>query len=149
MLRFTLSERGGDVCNYDGHQYSKNRVNKSSQEWRCRDRKCPSTLSLCILGTTILREPSLHTLYTCCCFNNCHARSCWSYETARKRRNYFNYQNIFSLSSIDTSLYRHRAKNYPILPKCLVDLLLPEEWKLTKHGQRFLLIDETCKSVLI
>jgi hypothetical protein len=54
-----------------------------------------------------------------------------------------------SLSSIDTSLYRHRAKNYPILPKCLVDLLLPEEWKLTKHGQRFLLIDETCKSVLI
>ena len=61
MLRFTLSERGGDICNYDGHQYTKKRVNKSSQEWRCRDRKCTSTMSLCTLGASILRESSVHT----------------------------------------------------------------------------------------
>jgi hypothetical protein len=60
MLRFTLSERGGNILNYNGYQYSKKRVNKSSEEWRCRDRKCPSTLSLGTLGTSILREPSLH-----------------------------------------------------------------------------------------
>ncbi|CAF2823785.1 unnamed protein product [Rotaria sp. Silwood2] len=49
-----------------------------------------------------------------------------------------------SLSSIDASLYRMRSKRYPTLPKCLTDLSLPEEWKLTKKGQPFFLVDEAC-----
>jgi hypothetical protein len=52
-----------------------------------------------------------------------------------------------SLSSIDACLYYHRSQNYPALPKCLTDLSLPEEWKLTKQGQNFLLVDEDYKSV--
>jgi hypothetical protein len=53
-----------------------------------------------------------------------------------------------SLVPIDSALYRHRAQNYPALPKCLADLVLKEEWSLTKHGERFLLIDESCRSLL-
>ncbi len=151
MLRFTLSERGGNVCNYDGHQYTKKRVNKSSQEWRCRDRKCPGTLSLCTLGTTVLREPSVHT---CVPVSNStivmqeavgrmkqRAREettlvtkIYAQEVVKSRLENQDLSAGFifpTLSSIDASLYYHRSKNYPVLPKYLTDLSLPEEWKLT------------------
>lgn len=51
-----------------------------------------------------------------------------------------------SLYSLDASLYRERSKNYPALPKSLLELSLSEEQKLTKHGRRFLLVDEIYKS---
>lgn len=47
-----------------------------------------------------------------------------------------------TLQSIDSSLYRWRAENYPNLPKTLADLDIPEEWKSSKHQKPFLLIDE-------
>ena len=169
MLRFTLSERGGDILNYNGHQYSKKRVHKTSQEWRCRDRKCSSTLSLCTLGTSILREPSLHactpisdsTIIVQEVVGRMKQRAkeettsitkIYSQEVVKTRLENPGMETglIFpSIYSIDSSLYRHRSKNYPMLPKCLVELSLPEEWKLTKHGKRFLLVDESCKSVLL
>ncbi|CAF1281295.1 unnamed protein product [Rotaria sordida] len=163
MLRFTLSERGGNVCNYDGHQYTKKRMNKLSQEWRCRDRKCSATLSLCTSGTTILREPSVHT---CTPVSDAtivmeevvgrmkqRAREettsvtkIYSQEIVKARLENPGISTglIFpSLDSLDASLYRMRSKNYPALPKDLTDLSLPEEWKLTKQGQPFLLVDES------
>jgi len=168
MLRFTLSERGGNICNYNGHQYTKKRVNKSSQEWRCRDRKCTGTMSLCTLGITILREPSTHT---CTLVSDStiimeeaidrmkiRAREettsitkIYSQEVVKTRIQYPDMATglIFpSLYSIDAFLYRQRSKNYPMLPKSFLDLSLSEEWKLTTHEQRFLLIDEICKSFL-
>ncbi len=48
------------------------------------------------------------------------------------------------LTSIDSTLYDHRSQNYPALLKCLRDLTLPGEWSLTKHGEQFVLIDESC-----
>ena len=50
------------------------------------------------------------------------------------------------LESLDSSLYRWRAENYPNLPKTLDDLEIPDAWKLKKQGDPFLLIDEKCKS---
>jgi len=49
------------------------------------------------------------------------------------------------LASIDGTLYNHRLQNYPTLPKSLKDLALTGEWCLTKHGEKFLLVDESCK----
>lgn len=61
MLRFTLSERGEVFVTTWNISILKKRVNKSSQEWQCCDRKCTSTMSLCTSGTSILREPRVHT----------------------------------------------------------------------------------------
>jgi hypothetical protein len=165
MLRFTSSERDENgVLHYNEHQYTKKRVNKTSQEWRCRDRTCSSTLSLCILGARILRPPGEHTCTPVSDAKNIvdeaigrmkkRAREettsvtkIYSQEVVKTR-----VENpgvsaglIFpSLLSLDTSIYRHRSKNYPTLPKSLSDLSFPEEWKLTKHGRPFLLVDEVC-----
>ncbi|CAF4129893.1 unnamed protein product [Rotaria magnacalcarata] len=40
-----------------------------------------------------------------------------------------------TFKNIDASLYRSRSKNYPSLPKSLVDLVLPDVWRLAKHGE--------------
>jgi hypothetical protein len=50
-----------------------------------------------------------------------------------------------SLASIDSALYYHHTQNYPALTKRLNGLVLSGEWSLTKHGEPFLLIDESCK----
>ncbi|CAF4845603.1 unnamed protein product, partial [Rotaria socialis] len=47
------------------------------------------------------------------------------------------------LDSIDASLYRRRAKNYPKLPTNVEDFVLPDGCKLGLHGEPFLLVDET------
>ncbi|CAF4475684.1 unnamed protein product [Rotaria sp. Silwood2] len=46
------------------------------------------------------------------------------------------------LDSIDSTLYRQRAKNYPNVPKNIHDLMIPDAWKLGSHGEPFLLVDE-------
>ncbi|CAF5116012.1 unnamed protein product [Rotaria magnacalcarata] len=60
MLLFTSSNRGQPILNYNSHQYTKKRVRKTSNEWRCRDRGCTSTISLCTVDAKVLREPSTH-----------------------------------------------------------------------------------------
>ncbi|CAF3802870.1 unnamed protein product [Rotaria magnacalcarata] len=42
---------------------------------------------------------------------------------------------IPTFENIDASLYRSRSKNYPTLPKSLVDLVLPDIWRLAKRGE--------------
>ena len=61
MLLFTSSKRGQPILNYNSHQYTKKRARKTSNEWRCRDRGCASTFSLCTSNAKVLREPSTHT----------------------------------------------------------------------------------------
>ena len=55
---------------------------------------------------------------------------------------------IYSLlGNIDASLYRRRAKNYPKIRTNVEGLIIPDGWKLGLHGDRFLVIDETCTIV--
>ncbi|CAM4973721.1 unnamed protein product [Rotaria socialis] len=46
------------------------------------------------------------------------------------------------LDSIDSSLYRKRAKNYPKIPTTINELIIPDGWKPGSHGEPFLLVDE-------
>ena len=166
MLRFMPSERDekGILC-YNGHQFTKKRTNKGSQEWRCRDRKCCSTLSLCISGTTILRQPGTHTC-TPVPDTTTIVEEAVSLMKTRARKETTSITKIYSqevvktrlenpdistglcfppLPSLNSSLYHQRMKNFPRLPNWLADLSLPYEWTLTKQCQHFLLIDESCK----
>ncbi|CAF3096591.1 unnamed protein product, partial [Rotaria sp. Silwood2] len=47
-----------------------------------------------------------------------------------------------NLRSIDSSLYRQRALNFPRLPSDLFDLKIPYEWTLGLRGEPFLLVNE-------
>jgi len=57
MLRFTTSERNQQVLTHLDFQYTVKRVNKTCVEWRCRNRHCPSTLTLSLDNTSVRREP--------------------------------------------------------------------------------------------
>lgn len=167
MFRFTTSERNQQVLNYSDHQYTVKRINKTSVQWRCRNRSCSSVLSLSCDNTSILRQPTAH-------MESCEAiqpskimvEQTVEIMKRRAREETKSISKIYSeeivaarmrnpgvptgfyfppLDSIDSTLYNQRAKNYPALPERLSDLHLSEEWSLTKHGERFLLIDETCK----
>ncbi|CAF0975728.1 unnamed protein product [Didymodactylos carnosus] len=61
MLIFTSTEKDKPVLNHNGYQYTKKRANKTNNEWRCRDRTCSSTISLCTDDVRILRNESAHT----------------------------------------------------------------------------------------
>ncbi|CAF4020720.1 unnamed protein product [Rotaria magnacalcarata] len=137
MLKFTSSERAKSVLNFEGYQYTKKMENNVMNEWRCRDRSCLSSLSTCSKDLTVVRSPSAHT--------------CQSIRNTKKivkiRIDHPGLPTglIFpTLESIDSSLYRWRAENYPNLPKTLQDLEIPDAWKLNNHGDPFLLINEKC-----
>jgi hypothetical protein len=167
MLRFTTTERNQQVLNYLDFQYTIKRINKTSVEWRCRNRSCSITLSLSLDNSSVRREPGAHS------------ESCKAVQPSKiiieqtieimKRRAREETKSISkiyseeivaarmrnpgvptgfyfpSLTSIDSTLYDHRSQNYPALPKSLGDLNLFGEWCLTKHGEQFVLIDESCK----
>ncbi|CAF0973014.1 unnamed protein product [Didymodactylos carnosus] len=61
MLHFTLTERGKPVLNHKGYQYTKKREHKTWNEWRCRDRRCTSSVPLCSQDKLIIREETGHT----------------------------------------------------------------------------------------
>ena len=47
-----------------------------------------------------------------------------------------------TFENVDASLYQSRSKNDPSLPKSPVDLVVPDVWRLAKHGEPFLIVDE-------
>ena len=121
--------------------------------------------SLCISGTTILRQPGTHTCTSVSGTTTIVEEAVGRMKT-RARKETTPITKIYSqevvkprlenpdistsvcfpsLSNLNSSLYRQRMKNFPRLPNSLADLSLPYEWTLTKQGQRFLLIDESCK----
>ncbi|CAF1528365.1 unnamed protein product [Didymodactylos carnosus] len=158
MLHFTLTERGK---NYKDHQYTKKREHKTCNEWRCRDRSCTSSISLCSQDQLIIRENTSHT----CTANTKRviiddvigrmkkrAREetipipkIYSEEMikARVENPGLATGTIFpSFDKIDASLYRRRAQNYPKLPRTVEEINLIGTWKLDKNGDDFLLVDE-------
>ena len=163
MLLFTSSERDQLILNYNSHQYTKKCARKMSNEWRCRDRGFASTLSLCTSNAKVLREPSTHT-----CLQSTSAGKSLVDEVVgnmkkRAREETTSIPKIYTqeivkarishpglatgllfptFENVDASLYRSQSKNYPSLPKSPVDLVVPDVWRLAKHGESFLIVDE-------
>lgn len=169
MFTFTLSERSKPILNFEGYQYTKKRENKKINEWRRRDRDCTSSLSTCSKDQTITRSPSGHTCQSISNTKSIVDESITRMKS-RAREETVPVPQIYAqeivktriehpglptglffptLESIDSTLYRWRAENYPNLPKKLQDLEIPDAWKLSKQGDLFLLIDENCESYQI
>ena len=166
MLRFTCTERSGKMLHYEGFQYTMKRERKTVVEWRCRSHVCSSTLSLSRDNTLIARPPSEHV--PTCSSHESKLVLAEAVESMKKRAREettsipkIYAQEVVSarmanpdlptglffppLSSIDSSLYHHRSLNYPMLPKRLEDIVIQGSWKLSKFGEIFLVVDETCK----
>ncbi|CAM4760812.1 unnamed protein product [Rotaria magnacalcarata] len=156
MLPFASSNRRQPILNYNSRQYTKKRVRKTSNEWRCRDRGCTSTISLCTVDAKVLREPSTHTCQQSAAAGKSLVDEAVGNMKKRAREETTPIPKIYTqeivktrishagiatglffptFENIDASLYRSRSKNYPSLPKSLVDLVLPDAWRLAKHGE--------------
>ncbi|CAF4332865.1 unnamed protein product [Rotaria socialis] len=162
-MYFTTTNRNALVLNYKGFQYTLKREHKDNNEWRCRTRPCTTSLSLSHDSKSIIREPDVHT-----CIPHSSEEFIVDATVARMKKRAAQetlpIPQIYSqeiakiridnptldtgsffplLDSIDASLYRRRAKNYPKLPTNVEDFVLPDGWKLGLHGEPFLLVDET------
>ena len=165
MLHFTSSERNKAVLNYNGHQYTFKRQGATTNEWRCRQRKCSSTLSLTSDNTIVLRPASSHScepvnaskqiideavqrMKKCAREETTTIPKIYTEELVRTRIANPGMVTGFSypdLRSIDSALYRQRALNFPRLPSDLLALQLPLEWTVGLYGEPFVIFDEFCK----
>ncbi|CAF3119123.1 unnamed protein product [Rotaria sp. Silwood2] len=162
-IEFTTTNRNAPVLHYQGYQYTIKRNYKTTSEWRCRRRPCTASLSLSLGKDSIIREPGDHT----CQYSSpesvvvekaiCRMKKRATEETLPIPHIYA--QEIIKiridhpqmntgaafplLNSIDSTLYRQRAQNYPKLPSSIIGLMIPDPWKLDRYGEPFLLIDET------
>ncbi|CAF4431548.1 unnamed protein product [Rotaria sp. Silwood2] len=162
-IEFTTTNRNAPVLHYQGYQYTIKRNYKTTSEWRCRRRPCTASLSLSLGKDSIIREPGDHT----CQYSSpesvvvekaiCRMKKRATEETLPIPHIYA--QEIIKiridhpqmntgaafplLNSIDSTLYRRRAQNYPKLPSSIIGLMIPDPWKLDRYGEPFLLIDET------
>ncbi|CAF3328587.1 unnamed protein product [Rotaria socialis] len=161
-MQFTTTSRSALVLNYQGFQCTNKREYKNSNEWRCRARPCTTSLSLCRDNKLIIREPGVHI-----CAPNLQKKVVVEEAVTRMKQRAmeetFPIPQIYSqeiikirvdnptmdtgtffplLNSIDSSLYRKRAQNYPKLPKAIGELIIPDGWKVGLNGEPFLLIDE-------
>ena len=163
MLLFTSPERGQLILNYNSHQYTKKCARKMSNEWRCRDRGCASTLSLCASNAKVLREPSIYTCQQSTSAGKSLVDEVVGNMKKRAREETTSIPKIYTqeivkahishaglatglffptFENVDASLYRGRSKSYPSLPKSPIDLVVPDVWRLAKHGEPFLIVDE-------
>ncbi|CAF2164513.1 unnamed protein product [Rotaria magnacalcarata] len=148
-MQFTTTSRSAPVINYQGFQYTSKQEYKISSEWRCRARPCATSLSLCRDNKSIILEPDVHI-----CTPNSQkmvvveeAVICMKQRTMEET---LPIPQIYSqeiikirvgnptmdtgtffplLNSIDSSLYRKRAQNYPKLSKLLMNLLFQMDGK--------------------
>ncbi|CAF1523255.1 unnamed protein product [Didymodactylos carnosus] len=164
MLIFTSTEKDKPVLNHNGYQYTKKRANKTNNEWRCRNRTCSSTISLCTNDVRILRNESAHTcqpdttkVLIDIAVDNMKKRGnreetlpipkIYSQEVVRARvaNPGLATGRVFpTLPNVDASLYHRRALNYPKLPTTTDEIALTGLWRLSKEGGEFLLVDEKC-----
>ncbi|CAF1041601.1 unnamed protein product [Didymodactylos carnosus] len=136
MLHFTLTESGKSVLNYKDYQYTKKREHKTWNEWRCHDRRCTNSVSLCSQDKLIICEETGHTIPI---------PKIYSEETvkAKVENPGLATGTIFpSIDKIDVSLYRRRAQNYPKLPTTVEEINLIGTSRLDKNGGEFLLVDD-------
>ena len=162
LIDFTTTNRNTHVLNYQGHQYTIKRKYKNTNEWRCRRKPCTTSVSLCQDNRSIIREPGQHTctisspekiivdkavsgMKKQAATETLPISQIYSQEVIKTRVDNpdMGTGSIFPLlDSIDSCLYRKRAKNYPNIPKSIHDLMIPDGWKLGFHGEPFLLVDE-------
>ncbi|CAF1661444.1 unnamed protein product, partial [Rotaria magnacalcarata] len=142
-LEFTTTNRNALVLNYKGYQYTIKREYKIMNEWRCRRRPCTTSLSLCRNNISVIREPGHHTciphspekLVLDGALSRMKKRAneetlpipqIYSQEIIKLRVNNPDMATgiLFPLlDSIDASLYRKRAQNYPKIPKSIKELI--------------------------
>ncbi|CAF3003323.1 unnamed protein product [Rotaria socialis] len=134
-MQFTTTSRSALVLNYQGFQCTNKREYKNSNEWRCRARPCTTSLSLCRDNKLIIREPGVHI-----CAPNLQKKEIIKIRVDNPTMDTGTFFPL--LNSIDSSLYRKRAQNYPKLPKAIDELIIPDGWKVGLNGEPFLLIDE-------
>ena len=168
MLHFTSSERNKSILNYNGYQHTFKRKEFTTNEWRHHQRTCSSTLSLGSDNTIVIRFPSAHSC------PSLHASKQIIVEAVqrmkkRAREETTTIPKIYAegivrtrianpgmvtgfsyhdLRSIDSSLYRQRALNFPRLPTDLLNFKVPYEQTPGLYAEPFLLIDGFCKSIL-
>ncbi|CAF1104305.1 unnamed protein product [Didymodactylos carnosus] len=152
------------ILNHNGYRYTKKRVNKKNNQWRCRDRTRSSTISLCTDDVRILRNESAHTcqpdtikVLIDIAVDNMKKRArketlsipkIYSQEVVRARvaSPGLATGRVFpTLPNVDDLLYRRRALSYPKLPTTTDENALTGLWRLSKEGGEFLLVDEKCK----
>lgn len=154
MLLFTSSERGQPILNYNSHQYTKKRARKTSNEWRCRDRGCASTLALCTIDTKVLREPSTHTCQQPASAGKSLVDEAVDNMKKRAREETTSIPKIYTqeivktrishpglatglffptFENVDASLYRSRSKNYPPISSHWIG----DELRINQWGTNF------------
>ncbi|CAF4487600.1 unnamed protein product [Rotaria sp. Silwood2] len=161
-IEFTTTNRNALALHYQGYQYTFKRKYKNTNEWRCRRRPCTTSISLCRDNKSIIREPDQHTcspsspqkiivekavsrMRQRAAVETLPIPQIYSQEVVKNRigKPDLDTGSIFPLlDSIDSTLYRQGAKNYPNVPKNIHDLMIPDAWKLGSHGEPFLLVDE-------
>ncbi|CAF5022869.1 unnamed protein product, partial [Rotaria magnacalcarata] len=150
------------------YQYTIKREYKIMNEWRCRRRPCTTSLSLCRNNISVIREPGHHTCIPPSQEKLVLDGALWRMKK-RANEETLPIPQIYSqeiiklrvdnpdmatgilfplLDSIDASLYRKRAQNYPKIPKSIKELIIPDAWKLGTRGEPFLLVDEICMNIV-
>ncbi|CAF1574014.1 unnamed protein product [Didymodactylos carnosus] len=140
------------------------RENKQNNQWRCRDRNCSSTISVCSQDLSIIKNETTHTCAQDT--NKFIVDTIIERMQKRAREETATIPKIYSqeivkarvenpglptgslfptVSNIDAALYRRCAINYPKLPTTINEISLNGSWKSDKNGGDFLLVDETCK----
>jgi hypothetical protein len=153
-FKVTATGRNGEFLWCEGFKFNRRVVKNGRKYWRCNT--CKST---CITeGNGFVKEPAEHA--------DCIAdatdqkletmkadmRHRASHEPTAIKRIYNEFapevlQNeelaakFPRYDSIQSSLYRARKKTQPNLPHNLEDLVIPEQHRMTKDNQRFLLVD--------
>jgi len=167
-MEFTTTNRCALVLHYEGYEFTLKREYKTTNEWRCRRRPCTTSISLCRENKSVIRQPVVHTctrpfpkkrvVEEAICRMKQRATEetlpvpqIYPQEIIKTRLNHpgLHTGTFFPIfSSIDSSLYRKRAKNYPKLPATIDELVIPDSWGVGSHGEQFLLFGETCRKIL-
>ena len=164
MLLFTSSERGQPILNYNSHQYTKKRARKRATSGVVEIVAVLARFLFVITSNAkVLREPSTHTCQQSTSAGKSLVDEVVGNMKKRARKETTSILKIYTqeivkarirhpnlatglffptFENVDASLYRSRSKNYPSLPKSPVDLVIPDVWRLAKHGEPFLIVDE-------
>ena len=157
---FIPGKRTGRNLLIDGYLFTKNKTT-SFNYFRCADSKCKSTLSMDSTMSVIVNQPGGHN----------HPRptedinkekfrrkvlvDVQNNPTAKLRNIYNNEVQITDteevipppFDQIRKGLHNLRQKSLPPVPKKIEDVKIPDNWKNTSSGNRFLLAEE--KGILL
>ncbi|CAF1271615.1 unnamed protein product, partial [Didymodactylos carnosus] len=123
------TKRRGKILNFNDHQYTKKRSNKSTDKWRCRIRSCNSIIVLVRDASTVIHPPTDHSHVPDPIQakvdefkNTCKTRAreettpisqIHEQELVKCSLKHNDISFLPSYSSIDSSFYREQLKNDP------------------------------------